>query len=73
MYDITTWGWKKINVDSIVAGIVDSISKAHKTLQPGNAFVQTGILKDPMTNRNRSPTAYAVSPPHSILPAFPLD
>lgn len=59
-YDITGLGFVKETFDALVDGIVLSIVRAHKGLQPGSLHVSVGLLTD--ANVNRSPTAYTQNP-----------
>jgi neutral ceramidase len=58
IYDMTTFGFEHDNFNAIVDGIVKAITMARKNLQKGKLFVNQGDLVEPVTNRNRSPTAY---------------
>lgn len=59
-YDITGLGFVKETFDALVEGIVLSIVRAHKDLQPGILHLGFGELTD--ANINRSPTAYMQNP-----------
>jgi neutral ceramidase len=47
--------------DAIASGITESIVKAHKDLQPGNIFINTGRVNN--AGVNRSVVAYLQNPP----------
>lgn len=46
--------------EAIVAGLTESIVRAHEDLQPGNVFINTGKVAD--TGANRSVVAYMENP-----------
>lgn len=60
LYDITTLGFHSKNWETIVSGIVESISQAHLSRVAGRILVNSGELLD--TNINRSPSAYENNP-----------
>jgi len=64
MYGIVSLGFHRPNFESIVDGIVQSIRKAHHSLQPGHLSVTTGDLLG--ANINRSPYSYNQNPPDEI-------
>lgn len=59
-YDITGLGFVKETFDALVEGIVLSVVRAHKDLQPGMMHLGFDQLID--GNVNRSPTAYMQNP-----------
>jgi len=60
LYDFTSLGFVKETMDSLVDGIVESVTAAHKSVKPGNVLFNEGELLE--ANRNRSPTAYLRNP-----------
>ncbi|KAK6169103.1 hypothetical protein SNE40_020219 [Patella caerulea] len=60
LYDITSLGFVKESFEPLVAGITESIRKAHESIQPGNIYTNNGELLD--SNINRSPTSYLNNP-----------
>jgi len=62
IYDITCLGTKNDNTKKVVNGIVESISLATANMKPGRAYINSDDLVDPLTNVNRSPSAYENNP-----------
>ncbi|XP_037084349.1 neutral ceramidase-like [Pollicipes pollicipes] len=60
LFQITNLGWIQETFDAQVAGIVESIRRAHNNLSPGYMTWTRGDLLD--ANINRSPTAYLYNP-----------
>lgn len=60
LYSIGNMGFYKPTFNALVDGIVESINKAHLSMQEGNIFVNSGELLE--TNINRSPVAYQQNP-----------
>jgi len=60
LYDITSLGFINATFDALVNGIVQSISNAHDSLQPGYILYDQGDLTD--ASINRSPTSYQNNP-----------
>ncbi len=72
LYDVTTSGYHKDNVQAIVNGIIEAISMAHNNLSKGGRIlINEGQLQD--ANANRGEFAYLANPmeerlkyPHSV-------
>ncbi|KAI9591850.1 Neutral/alkaline nonlysosomal ceramidase [Syncephalis fuscata] len=60
LYDLTALGWVNQSAEALVSGIVLSIERAHKGLQPGSVSVHVGELLD--ASINRSPSSYERNP-----------
>ncbi|XP_023930572.1 neutral ceramidase-like, partial [Lingula anatina] len=60
LFDVTSLGFVKESLDSLVNGIVKSIQNAHNNMVAGNIYINTGELLD--SNINRSPSAYLNNP-----------
>ncbi|XP_061081120.1 neutral ceramidase [Conger conger] len=60
LFMITSKGYIKPSIQTIVNGIVKSIDIAHKNLKPGRIFLNKGELED--SNLNRSPHSYLNNP-----------
>jgi neutral ceramidase len=60
LYNMTTLGFNIKTYDAIVAGIVESIDKAHRDLKAGSIAVGSGELLD--ASNNRSLPAYLKNP-----------
>lgn len=59
-YNLTTFGFKRKNFDTIVAGIVAAINRAHENVAPARIKLTHGPLTG--ISHNRSPTAYLLNP-----------
>eukprot|EP01125_Pyxidicula_operculata_P011238 TRINITY_DN3677_c0_g1_i1.p1 TRINITY_DN3677_c0_g1~~TRINITY_DN3677_c0_g1_i1.p1 ORF type:complete len:543 (+),score=145.29 TRINITY_DN3677_c0_g1_i1:540-2168(+) len=62
MYDIMSLGVKRENVEVIVNGITNAILMAYGNMKSGRILVNSGELVDPLSNINRSPSAYQNNP-----------
>jgi neutral ceramidase len=66
LYDVTTLGYNKDNVEAIVSGIVEAISQAHNNLSNGGRIlINQGELID--ANANRGAYAYLQNPQEERL------
>ena len=59
-YNLTSFGFVPQNFDTVVAGIVASIDRAHASLAEGTLRLAAGELLG--ASRNRSPEAYRLNP-----------
>lgn len=60
LYSITSLGYLKESGDLLVTGIVQAISRAHKSMKKSHLRINSDRLWN--ANRNRSPTAYMKNP-----------
>ena len=60
LYNLTTQGFHPDTFEAIVAGIVESVERAHADLAPADVSLAHGELHD--ASANRSPTAFARNP-----------
>ncbi|WP_367607440.1 neutral/alkaline ceramidase [Legionella sp. W05-934-2] len=60
LYNFTILGFYPDNYRAIVDGIVKSVARAHKNLEPGNIYIEAAELTN--TSKNRSPDAYLKNP-----------
>lgn len=60
LFNITVMGFDQNNYNDVVGGIVRSIERADKHLEPGHILVNRGDLLN--ANGNRSPAAYLKNP-----------
>ena len=63
LHGIASFGFVQSNFDSIVDGIVESVTKAHEKMVDAHVYLTRGILDgDYLSNINRSPSAYMANP-----------
>lgn len=60
LFDVTCLGFIKETKDAMVDGIVESIRRAHESMEPGKIYFNSGEVND--ANINRSPTSYEANP-----------
>lgn len=60
LFDISTLGFVRQTYNALLSGIVQSIRRAHLSLQPARLFLSQGELLG--VSVNRSPTAYLANP-----------
>ncbi|OGT47290.1 MAG: hypothetical protein A3E83_00725 [Gammaproteobacteria bacterium RIFCSPHIGHO2_12_FULL_41_20] len=60
LYNLTTLGFNHENFNTIVAGIVTAVERAHNNLAPASIKITQDDL--PGVNFNRSPTSYLLNP-----------
>lgn len=60
LFQATSFGFVWETFDTFVAGIAESIARAHANLAPGKVSLAEGELHD--SNINRSPTSYLLNP-----------
>lgn len=60
IYQLAHYGFNDEKANNVISGIVESITKAHESLQPGSYQLASDYLRG--ANINRSPTAYRLNP-----------
>jgi neutral ceramidase len=61
LFNIPNLGFVGQTLEAMVAGIVESISRAHTSLRPGRVYHSVGVVEEE-ASINRSPTSYEANP-----------